>query len=168
MSYITFLFIFNGWQLVSDCDGCSHRRLCHTICSLLCFSLDKLLDRNNLAFPKDKLNSNWIYEGIVSSKMWTKKFERRISTLKVYKRVGKKSFKFLVCILGETMTSWIHSESNWPLGFKTAMKSLWIKNFTSAYFSLNTVFPHIVAAATILFWTHLSSEETIQVFIFLM
>ena len=72
MSYITFLFIFNGWQLVSDCDGCSHRRLCHTICSLLCFSLDKLLDRNNLAFPKDKLNSNWIYEGIVSSKMWTK------------------------------------------------------------------------------------------------
>ena len=28
---------------------------------------------------------------------------------------GQKSLEFLVGILGETMTSWIHSEFNWPL-----------------------------------------------------
>ena len=39
----------------------------------------------------------------------------RISVLKVYEKVGQKSFQFLVGILGETMTSWIHSEFNWLL-----------------------------------------------------
>ena len=39
----------------------------------------------------------------------------RISALPSNKRPGQKSFKFLVGILGETMTSSIHSEFNWPL-----------------------------------------------------
>ena len=39
----------------------------------------------------------------------------QISALEVYSRVGQKSEKFLVGILGKMMTSLIHSEFNWPL-----------------------------------------------------
>ena len=39
----------------------------------------------------------------------------RISALPSNKLPGQKSFKFLVGILGETMTSQIYSEFNWPL-----------------------------------------------------
>ena len=37
------------------------------------------------------------------------------SALPANKLPGQKSFKYLVGILGEAMTSWIHSEFNWPL-----------------------------------------------------
>ena len=39
----------------------------------------------------------------------------KISALPSSKLPGQKSLNFLVGILGETMTSWIHSEFNWPL-----------------------------------------------------
>ena len=39
----------------------------------------------------------------------------KIIALPSNKLPGQKSLKFLVGILGETMTSWIHSEFNWPL-----------------------------------------------------
>ena len=39
----------------------------------------------------------------------------RISALPSNQLPGQKSEKFLVGILGETMTSQIHSEFNWPL-----------------------------------------------------
>ena len=45
----------------------------------------------------------------------------RISDLEVYQRVGQKSFKLLVGILGEKMSSSIHSEFNWPL-----LTKLWL------------------------------------------
>ena len=43
------------------------------------------------------------------------KCSKFISALPSNKLPGQKSEKCLVCILGETMTSWIHSEFNWPL-----------------------------------------------------
>ena len=49
---------------------------------------------------KVQLNSEWIYEVIVSPKMPT-----RISALPSNKLPGQKSEKFLLGILGETMTS---------------------------------------------------------------
>ena len=86
---------------------------------------------------KGKLNSEWIYEVIVSPKMPTKNFkdfcptkQKRIiakktaytpdcyTHQKITKKsatilvclVGQKSGKILVDILGETMVSYIHSE----------------------------------------------------------
>ena len=47
-----------------------------------------------------KVNSEWIYEVTSSPKMPTKKFPDFCT-----ERVGQKSGKFLVCILGEMMTS---------------------------------------------------------------
>ena len=61
---------------------------------------------------KGQLNLEWIYEVIVSPKMPTKNFPDFCPTLS-----GQKSGKILVGILGQMMTSQIHSESNWPLGF---------------------------------------------------
>ena len=58
---------------------------------------------------KGQLNSEWIYEFMVSPKMQT-----------FNKLPGQKAFKFLVGILGETMISSIHSEFNWPLGQKSS------------------------------------------------
>ena len=49
---------------------------------------------------KDQLNSEWIYEVIVSPKMPTKNVKDFCPTL----LPGQKSLKFLVGILGETMT----------------------------------------------------------------
>ena len=56
------------------------------------------------SFSKGQLNSEWIYEYevIVSPKMPTTKFQ--ISALPSNKLPGQKSGKFLVGILGETMT----------------------------------------------------------------
>ena len=59
---------------------------------------------------KSQLISEWIYEVIVSPKKWTKNCQDFCPHYK-----GKKSWQFFDRILGETMTSWIHSENNWPL-----------------------------------------------------
>ena len=56
---------------------------------------------------KGQLSSELIYEVIVSPKMPTKNF--KVSALPVNKLPGQKSLKLLVGILGETMTSYIHT-----------------------------------------------------------
>ena len=87
--------------------------------------------------PKGQIKSEWIYEVIVTPKMQTKNYkdfcpskQTRIIAKqtayfhqKITKKsatilvclVGQKSLQFFVCILGETMTSWINSEFKWPL-----------------------------------------------------
>ena len=62
---------------------------------------------------KGQLNSEWIYEVIISPKMPTKNFKYFCPGSLLEGRVGQKSLKFLVGILGEMMTSLIHSEFNW-------------------------------------------------------
>ena len=90
-----------------------------------------------IAGTKGQLNSEWIYEVIVSPKMPTKNFpdfcpskQTRIVdffgdflvsvgsflVMIFVCLIGQKSGKFLVGISGETMTSYIHSEFSWPLG----------------------------------------------------
>ena len=59
---------------------------------------------------KGQLISEWIYEVIVSPKIWTKNCQDFYPHY-----TGQKSWQFFVCILGETMTSYIHSEIYWPL-----------------------------------------------------
>ena len=62
---------------------------------------------------KSQLILEWIYEVIVSSKILTKNCQNFCPHY-----TGQKSWQFFVGILGEMMTSWIHSEINWPLMFK--------------------------------------------------
>ena len=57
-------------------------------------------------------NLEWIYEVIIFPQIPTKNFSDFCPT---NKSPGQKSEKLLVGILGETMTSYIHSENNWPL-----------------------------------------------------
>ena len=59
-----------------------------------------IFSRLNHSGVKGQLNSEWIYEVIVSPKMPTKIFPDFCP-----ERVGQKSGKILVGILGETMTS---------------------------------------------------------------
>ena len=56
----------------------------------------------------------------------------RISALPSNKLPGQKSFKFLVGILGETMTSKIHSECNWPL-----LLASWVEGQNLTYIFLS-------------------------------
>ena len=76
--------------------------------------------------PKGQLNSEWIYEVIVSPNKQTRIvalfwwfFGESRQFFWLWSMfvclLGRKSLQFLVCILGETMTSQIHSEFNWPL-----------------------------------------------------
>ena len=75
---------------------------------------DEVFDKKEVAspidIPKGRLNSEWIFEVIISPKIPTKNVTDFFP-----ERVGQKSEKFLVGILGETMISSIHSEFNWPL-----------------------------------------------------
>ena len=88
-------------------------------------------------FAKGPLISEWIYEVIVSPKIRTKNCQDFCPHY-----TGQKSWQFFVCILEETMTSWIHSENNWPLstvlihgnGLFTAQ--LCLLTFYAAAFSL--------------------------------
>ena len=77
-------------------------------CVLLCNLALRLLEMIWLRVFKGQLNSEWIFAVIVSFKLPTK-------NLKSNKLPGQKSFKFMVGILWEMMTSKIHSEFNWPL-----------------------------------------------------
>ena len=62
---------------------------------------------------KGQLISEWIYDLIVSPKIWTKNCQDFCPPY-----TGQKSWQFFICILGETMTSKIHSEIDWPLVVK--------------------------------------------------
>ena len=57
--------------------------------------------------------SEWIYEVIVSPKILTKYCKDFCPVL--CHTTGQKSLQFLDHILGEIMTSEIHSEIDWPL-----------------------------------------------------
>ena len=65
-----------------------------------------------LIFPyvKGQLISEWMYELIVSPKIRTKNCQDICPH-----STGQKSWQLFVRILGETMTSQIHSEIVWPL-----------------------------------------------------
>ena len=71
----------------------------------------KLFDWGPLNYTKGQLISEWSHEVIVSSKIRTKNCQ---SFCPHYK--GQKSWQVFVHILGQTITSLIHSENNWPLG----------------------------------------------------
>ena len=59
---------------------------------------------------KGQTISEWIVEVIISPKIWTKNCQ---DFCPYY--TGQKSWQFFVRILRKTMTSYIHSEINWPL-----------------------------------------------------
>ena len=73
----------------------------------------KLLGKDFEMVTKGQLNSEWIYEVIVSPKIPTKNLKDFCPGSLLEWRA--EFLKFLVGILGQTMTSWIHSEFNWPL-----------------------------------------------------
>ena len=67
---------------------------------------------------KGQLNSEWIYR---SSQNVNQKFEGFLPNPN--KLAGQKFFKFLVGILGETITSPIHCEFKWPLLYDIIMEN---------------------------------------------
>ena len=73
----------------------------------------KELDFQSRADAKDQYISEWIYEVPVSPKIWTK-YCKDFSPVLCH-TIGQKSLQFLLHVLGERMTSWIHSEIYWPL-----------------------------------------------------
>ena len=71
---------------------------------------DFLSSKKKEVDSKGQLISEWIYEVIVSPKIWMKNCQDFCPHY-----TGQKSWQFFVCILGETITSKIHSEIFWPL-----------------------------------------------------
>ena len=64
------------------------------------------------SYVKGQLISEWMYELIVSPKIRTKNCQDICPH-----STGQKAWQLFVRILGETMTSQIHSEIVWPLEF---------------------------------------------------
>ena len=62
---------------------------------------------------KGQLISEWIYKVTVFPKIRTKNCQDFCPHY-----TGQISWQFFVRILGETMTSWSHSEKNWPLDYE--------------------------------------------------
>ena len=87
--YLNTQYVFQGWIFCLNFD-------CHAAVSSA-----KVV--SNYVVHKGQLNSEWIYEVIISPKMPTKNLKDFCpgSLLLLW----QKSFKFLVGILGETMTS---------------------------------------------------------------